>query len=271
MGGQPVNRRRGIKDVFYEARVLMGREYTLRRFAAEVLGGSVDPVMLGYIEKGQRFPSEALVRRLAAVRGQDAHELLALLWRDRILYAFAKELRRVLQAPRAVEGVADAELAVLISQAIAALPDDASWISLGAWRKAFRAPRRSRRTPQPTVSDRLAKQVEATLVARQLVEIRAGKVRRRGRHFVAQNTAERQALAVEFCTLFAKGLLDKLALPDADTGTYLRNHYLHLDSARLPEFHRRLEAALRGLAEEFAGEATPQSRFLNILVTATPL
>ncbi len=270
MTTRPASARRGIKDAFYEARVLMGREYTLRRFATDVLGGSVDPVMLGYIEKGQRFPSEALVRRLAAVRGQDAHELLALLWRDRILYAFGKELRRVLHAPRAVEGVADAELAVVISQAIAALPDDASWITLGAWRKAFRAPRRSRRAAAPAVSDAVAKKVEATLVARQLIEVRGGKVRRRGRHFVPQNTTERQALAVEFCTLFAKGLLDKLALPDADTGTYLRNHYLNIDPARLPEFHRRLEAGLRALAEEFASDATPHSRFLNILVTATP-
>src|ERR1041385_9222755 len=101
MAGRP-SARKGIRDVFYETRVLMGREFTLRRFATEVLGGSVDPVMLGYIEKGKRFPSEALVRRLAAIRKQDAHELLALLWRDRILYAFGRELRRVLHAPRGV-------------------------------------------------------------------------------------------------------------------------------------------------------------------------
>src|SRR6185295_16042103 len=129
---------RGIKDVFYETRVLSGREYTLRRFATEVLGKSVDPVMLGYIEKGKRFPSETLVRRLAALRQQDAHELLALLWRDRMLYAFGKELKRVLHAPRAIAGVDDVELAVLVSQAIAALPDDASWIPVATWRRAFR-------------------------------------------------------------------------------------------------------------------------------------
>src|SRR5258705_13763742 len=93
--------RKSIKDAFYETRVLMGREYTVRRFAKEVLGDSVDAVMLSYIEKGKRFPSEALVRRLAAIRKEDAHSLLALLWRDRILYAFGKELRRVLHAPRA--------------------------------------------------------------------------------------------------------------------------------------------------------------------------
>ena len=90
---------RSIKDVFYETRVLMGREYTVRRFATEVLGNSLDPVMLGYVEKGKRFPSEALVRRLAAIRKEDPHPLLALLWRDRMVYAFGKELRRVLQAP----------------------------------------------------------------------------------------------------------------------------------------------------------------------------
>ena len=261
--------RKSIKDIFYETRVLMGRDYTLRRFATEVLGGSVDPVMLGYIEKGQRFPTEALVRRLAAVRRQDAHELLALLWRDRMLYAFGRELKRVLHAPRAVAGIDDAEVAVLVSQAIAALPDDGSWITLSKWRRAFRAVK-GRRTQHVRVSDATTKQVETALRERRLVETRAGKVRRRGRHFVAQSLEERQALALEFCALFAKGLLDKLALPDTDTGTYLRNHYLNIDPARLPEFHRRLEKTLRALAEEFATDPSAQTRFLNILTTATP-
>jgi len=268
MAGRPTGRR-GIKDVFYETRVLMGRDYTLRRFATDVLGGSVDPVMLGYIEKGKRFPSEGLVRRLAALRQQDAHELLALLWRDRMLYAFGKELKRVLHAPRAVAGVDDAELAVLVSQAIAALPDDASPIPVTTWRKAFRTIP-GRRVAGAKVSDALAKRVEQTLIDRDLVELHGSKVRRRGRHFVPQNTEERQALALEFCALFAKGLLDKLALPDADTGTYLRNHYLNIEPARLPEFHKRLEAAVRALADEFASDPSRESRFLNILITATP-
>lgn len=268
MSGPPPTRK-GIKDVFYETRVLMGREYTLRRFAEEVLGRSVDPVMLGYIEKGKRFPSDALVRRLAAIRKQDAHELLALLWRDRILYAFGKELKRVLHAPRAVAGIEDAALAVLVSQAIAALPDDASWIPLATWRKAFRRVQ-GRRTADAKVPDALSAQVEATLIERDLVEVKSGRARRRGRHFVPQNTAERSALALEFCALFAKGLLDKLALPDLDTGTYLRNHFLNIDAAQLPEFHRRLEAAVRALVEEFAGDPTSDSRFLNVLITATP-
>lgn len=261
---------RGIKDVFHETRVLSGREYTLRRFAEEMLGKSVDPVMLGYIEKGKRFPSEALVRRLAAVRKQDPHELLALLWRDRIIYAVGRELQRVLHAPRAVAGIEDAALAVLVSQAIAALPDDESWISLATWRKAFRRVQ-GRRTAAAAVPDALAEQVERTLLERNLVERRGSKVRRRGRHFVPQNVAERRALALEFVALFAKGMIDKLALAEADTGTYLRNHYLNIDAARLPEFHRRLEAAIRALVEEFAGDANEQSRFFNVLINATPL
>jgi hypothetical protein len=268
MAGRPAARR-GIKDVFYETRVLMGRDYTLRRFAVEVLDKSVDPVMLGYIEKGKRFPSEALVRRLAAIRKDDAHLLLALLWRDRMLYAFGKELKRVLHAPKAIAGVEDAELAVLVSQAIAALPDDASWVPVATWRRAFRS-RQGRRTAAAKVPDALAKRVEQTLIERELVEVQGGKARRRGRHFVPQNTEERRALALEYCALFAKGLLDKLALPELDTGTYLRNHYFNIDPARLPEFHQRLDAALRGLAEEFAGDPTRDSQFFNILVTATP-
>ncbi len=261
---------KGIKDVFYETRVLMGRDYTVRRFAREVLGGSVDPVMLGYIEKGKRFPSEALVRRLAVLRKQDPHALLALLWRDRMLHAFGRELRRVLHAPRAVAGVEDADLAVLVSQAIAALPDDGSWISAARWRAQLRAAPR-RRSQAPPVSSALARQVEDTLRTRALIEVRSGKVRRRGRHFVARDTAERQALALEFCALFAKGLLDKLALADIDTGTYLRNHYLNIDPARLPAFQKKLDAAVRVLAQEFASDASAQTRFLNVLVTSTTL
>jgi hypothetical protein len=260
--------RKSIKDIFYETRVLMGRDYTVRRFATEVLGSTIDPVMLGYIEKGKRFPSEALVRRLAAIRKEDPHELLALLWRDRIIYAFSKELRRVLHAPRAVAGVEDADLAVVVSQAIAALPDDGSWISVTRWREQFRTGPR-RRAQKTVVSDALAKQVEETLRQRELIEVRSGKVRRRGRHFVAQDTQERQALALEFCALFAKGLLDKLALADSDTGTYLRNHYLNIDPARLVEFQKRLDDAVRQLVQEFASEASPHTRFLNVLVTST--
>ena len=154
--------RSGIKDIFYETRVLRGRDYTLRRFATEVLGGSVEPVMLGCIEKGTRFPSEALVRRLAALRKQDPHELLAVLWRDRIIYVFGKELRRVLRAPRGAEGIEDADLAVLVSQAIAALPDEGAWMPLAEWRPRFQSIRH-RRGKAVKVSEALVAQVEHAL------------------------------------------------------------------------------------------------------------
>src|SRR5215470_20429718 len=126
---------KGIKDVFYETRVLSGREFTVKRFAKEVLEGAVDPVMLGYIEKGKRFPNEALVRRLATVRGEPAAPLLAVLYRDRMLYGFGRELRRALHDPEAAEGIADADLAVQVSRAIAALPDDGGWIAVKKWRE----------------------------------------------------------------------------------------------------------------------------------------
>jgi hypothetical protein len=258
-----------IRDVFYETRVLMGRDYTIRRFAEEVLEGAIDPVMLGYIEKGKRFPSEALVRRLAVVRKQNPHELLALLWRDRMLHAFGKELRRVLAAPRTLTDIEDADIAVLTSQAIAALPDSGEWIAASQWRRAFRNVKGQRRRDQKA-SPELVQRVEELLRERELVEVKAGKVRRRGRHFVAQTTDERQTLALEFCALFAKGLLDKLALADKDTGTYLRDHYFNIPSNRIPEFHKRLDEALRKLAEEFADDASADNRFMNVLVTATP-
>ncbi len=258
---------KGIKDVFYETRVLMGREYTLRRFVDEVLGKSVDPVMLGYIEKGKRFPSEALVRRLAVVRKQDAHELLAILWRDRMIHAFGRELKKVLQTPRAPTGVDDADLAVLLSQGIAARPDDGAWVATDDWRKTLKAS--PRRRPRTKVPEALVKKVEKVLKERDLVETRGARIRKKARHFVAEGEAEKQALALEFCALFAKSLLDKLALVDKDTHTYLRDHYFHIDPDRLPEFQSRLDAAVRELAEEFAGDA--DNPFLNVLVSSTTI
>lgn len=262
--------RKGIKDVFYETRVLLGRDYTVRRFAREALGGAIDPVMLSYIEKGKRLPSEALVRRLAALRKEDPQPLLAVLWRDRMLHAFGKELKRVLHAPRALGTVEDAELAVLVSEAIAFLPDDGSPVPAAGWRRRLRTGRRRGVRAVPP-DDALIARVEELLRARDLIEIAAGKVRRRGRHFVARDTVDRQALAIEFCALFAKGLLDKLALADADTQTYLRNHYLHIDPARLREFQSRLDAALRALVDEFSADASVSTPFLNVLVTSTTL
>ncbi len=269
MAADATPQRRGIKDVFYETRVLMGRDYTVRRFAAEVLDGSVSALLLGYIEKGTRMPSEALVRRLAAVRKQDPQEMLALLWRDRLLQGFGRELRRVLRAPQGIGGIDDAELAVLVSQAIAALPEDGSWIPVARWRRAFRATSRGRRAvakaAPPVIAD-----VETALKDRQLVEIRGGKVRRRGHHFVAKTAIERRAMGLEFSALFIKALLDKLVLADVNTGTYLRNHYLYVDPEQLPEIQRRLDEAVVKIADEFARGPGPQRKFLNMLITSTP-
>jgi len=261
--------RKGIKDAFYETRVLMGRDYTLQRFAAEALGGVIEPVTLGAIEKGTRFPNEALVLRLAAVRKEDPQRLLVLLWRDRMLYAFGRELRRVLRAPKALGDIADADLAVLVSQAVAALPDEGVWLPIDEWRRRYQTGTRGR-GKRAAVPKALAARAEEVLRQRALIEVRGAKVRRRGYHFVARSIAERQTLALEFCALFAKGLLDKLALSEEETGTYLRNHYLHIDPDRVAELERRLDVMLTQLADEFAIDASARTRFLNILVTATP-
>ncbi|GIW41881.1 MAG: hypothetical protein KatS3mg076_2458 [Candidatus Binatia bacterium] len=263
-----VSRARSIGEVFYETRVLMGRGYTLKRFAREVLEDAVDPVMLGYIEKGQRFPTEALVRRLAAVRREDPRPLLALLWRDRMLRAFGRELGRVLAAGSEIAGVEEAELAVLVTHGLSLLPDDGSPVSLRGWRRSLRqsVDRRSRRKP-PTES--AFRKAEEILRAKGLVEVRGDKIRRRGRHYVARTAAERRSLAIEFCAIFLKGLLDKLALEGFDRGTYLRNHFLTIDPSRLAEFEERLDAAVRRLVEEFSEEGAGK-RFVNVLVTATP-
>lgn len=261
---------KAVKDYFYETRVLSGRDYTVKRFATEVLEGAVDPVMLGYIEKGKRFPNEALVRRLAAVRHEDPVALLAVLSRDRMLYAFGRELRRALHDPTAVEGIADADLAVQVSRAIAALPDDGSWTSTRAWRtrigNAVRGGTRRGGTRRADVA-----RVVTLLRERKLVEQRGERVRRVGRHFVATSPEERRALAMEFAAIFTKGLLEKLTVPERAAITHVRNHYLHIERERIPEFYVRLEAAVKKLIEEFAGEPGGSAEFLNLLLTATPV
>jgi hypothetical protein len=259
---------KGIKDIFYETRVQMGRGFSVRRFAEEVLGGSVEPITLHFIEKGTRFPTEALVRRLATVRKEDPHALLALLWRDRMTYAFGRELRRVLQAPRGLSGIDDADLAVLVSHAIASLPPDDEWMSLAAWRKSVRAA--PRRPGQTTAASRVQLgHVEKLLKERKLIEVRSGRVRCARSHFVASSDDERWSLAIEFFSLFAKGLLDKVALPEVTTGTYLRNHYLHVPPEQLPEFQKELHAAVSALVDKYAAEAKPENPFLNILIAST--
>src|SRR5436853_116164 len=134
---------RSIGEVFYETRVL--KRLSLRRFATEALDGRIEPVMLSYIEKGERFPSEDLVRHLAAFRREDPQGLLAILWRDRVLYAVTREIDRAFQAAPAVRDVEDGALAVRISRAVAALPDDGSWIAADRWRREFRRDGKRRR------------------------------------------------------------------------------------------------------------------------------
>jgi hypothetical protein len=259
---------KGIRDFFYETRVLTGRDYTVKRFATEVLEGAVDPVMLGYIEKGKRLPNEALVRRLARVRGEPPAALVAVLYRDRMLYAFGRELRRALHEPTAVEGVADADLAVQVSRGVAALPDDGDWVGLKAWRDEIASAVRGKAKKSDV--DR----VVALLRERGLVEQKGARVRRRAaKHFVASGPKERRALAMEFAAIFAKSLLDKLAVPESAKSSHVRNHYLHIERERIPEFYERLEKVLRKLVEEFAADpaADPKktAEFLNVLVTAT--
>jgi len=269
MAESAVSPRKGIGEVFYETRVLMGREFTVQRFATEVLGGGVHPLVLAKIEKGKELPNEALVRRLAAVRKEDPQNLLVLLCRERMVRAFGKESRRLLHAPRGMTGVEDADLALLVSQAIAALPAKGGWMPLAEWRKTFTTIPRRRGHSAEAPSELIA-QVEDVLVQHQMVEVQGERVRRTQYHFVPQSSEERQALALEFCTLFAKGMLDKLALPEVDTGTYLRNHYLHIPAEKLAEFQQRLDKALTELADEFGTSPSSETRFLNVLVNSTP-
>ena len=228
------------------------------------------PLLLGYIEKGTRMPSEALVRRLAAVRKQDPQEMLALLWRDRLLQAFGRELRRVLRAPQGIGGIDDAELAVLVSQAIAALPEDGSWIPVARWRRAFRA---TPRGPAGGGRSGAARDRRCRDGAQGSANWSRSAAARCAAAATTSSPRPRPSagrMGLEFCALFVKALLDKLVLADVNTGTYLRNHYLYVDPEQLPEIQRRLDEAVVKIADEFARGPGPQRKFLNMLITSTP-
>ncbi len=265
-----VTRSRRIGDLFYETRAKMGRDYTVRRFAAEVLHDRLNENLLSAIEKGTRFPTEALVRRLASVRGEDPKHLLAVLWRDRMIHAFRKELVRALRAPREIGNVEDGDLAVVISRAISSLPDDGSPMDRKKWHAAFRlAPNRQAGSVEAT--DELVERAEEILAARDLVAIKGSDVALRDQNYVASEVHERQALAIEFFEIFAKGLLDKLVLGDDGGDTYLRNHFIHVETERLPQLHAELHAAVAAVMKKFETDETVGDAFLNVLVDATTL
>ncbi len=258
---------RSIKDVFYQTRVLMGREYTLKRFATEMMQGRVEPVMLSYIEKGKRFPTEAQVEQLAMIRGEDPHSLLIFLWQDRILHAFSRELQKAVQGKetqKLVEGIEEAMLASLISRAIAALPDDGSPISLSDWQALMHRVMLSFGLKSPSG---LLESVQKIIKAQGLIEIRENQVWRLKSHFVAKDPDEKQALAMEYCGIFTKALLDKIVLKEEKT--YLRNHYLQIPEDRITAFHKALDEAVRSLTEKYAAEGGDAMTFLNVLISST--
>ena len=259
---------KGIKDLFYETRVLMGRSFTLKRFSEEVLEAAVDPVMLSYIEKGKRFPTEPLVRKLAAIRKQDPKELLILLWQDRMLHAFSRELRKVIKTPKPGEekGIGEADIAFLMSRAIAALPDDGNWIPVTRWMRENQKALQEIGKKRPAA---LLKEVVDTLKRQGVIEHNGDRVRRVGRHFVPDSPEQKRSLAMEFCGIFAKGLLEKVVRQERKT--YVRNHYLHIPDDRIEEFHKKLDQAVQQVVKEFVTDDADSAKFINVLMTSTRL
>ena len=265
--GPPRSVHLGICHVFYETRVLMGRDMTLQRFAREVLGGEIEAVMLGYIEKGERIPRETLVRRLAEVRQEPPEPLLALLARDRMLRAVGKELRKLLATGGSGPEVGGAALALHLSRAITLLPEDGGWTPRGEWRSGLGEFDLADFGRPSSTQDRIDL-LERTLVEQKLVELDGERVRCIGHHYQPEELEARISLASEYTVLFLKGLVDRLAFPE-ETGTYMRNHYLHIDPARMPEFQADLDRVLRELARRYGEDASGETEFLNILTTAT--
>lgn len=253
-----------IGELFYRTRVLRGREWTLRRFAAEL---GVDHVLLSYIEKGQRFPAEDLVRKLAEIRRADPRELLAVLYRDRMVRAFAREIRRALTGksqddPSAIEELRASTSAVL-SRAVAALPDSGDPAPLARWRRSVRTALRAEGSKGSN-----AELVETIALLQQkgLVEITGASVRKKAAHVHAAQPDERVDLAIEFASIFAKSLTDEVIRPASDT--YLQNHFLTLPAGQREQFQRELDAAIRAVIQKFASE-DDSGDFFQVLVAAT--
>ncbi|MBK7975330.1 MAG: helix-turn-helix transcriptional regulator [Deltaproteobacteria bacterium] len=241
---------KGIRELFYETRVLRGRDWTIRRFAAEL---GVDPVLLGYIEKGERFPNEELVRKLAKLRGEDSRELLAVLYRDRMVRALAREIRRAMAGAAVDDGGEGDEptpgvsFSMALSQAFAALPDDGSPVPLATFRKAVNG---ALEDAFGKASRADAKRIETVLAEKGLIEVGAREVRKMGHHIHAQASDERLDLALEFAAIFAKSLTDKLVRDRR--GTYLKNHFLLISPERVDAFRNKLDGAIQEVVKEFA-------------------
>jgi len=253
-----------IGELFYRTRVLRGREWTLRRFAAEL---GVDHVLLSYIEKGQRFPSEGLVRRLAEIRREDARELLAVLCRDRMVRAFAREIRRALSGEGDDDPAATRALGVSASavsaRAIAALPDSGGAVPLSRWRRSLRNALRA----EGGKGSKTELEGTITLLQRKgLVEIKGASVRKTAAHVHAAQPDERIDLAIEFAGIFAKSLTDEVIRPASET--YFQNHFLTLPAGQRKQFQRELDAAIRTVIEKFASE-DESGDFFQVLVAAT--
>ncbi len=275
---------KGIREVFYETRVLRGREWTLRRFAAEL---GIDPVLLGYIEKGERFPNEALVRKLAKLSGEDPRELLAVLYRDRMVRAMAREIRRAIAGASAAldddvasddadESVPAVSFSVALSQAFATLPDDGSPVPLKKFRAAVNA---ALVDTFGKATRSAAKRIEDTLVQKKLVSVGARDVRKKGHHIHAAAPDERLDLALEFAAIFAKSLTDKIVRDRR--ATYLKNHFLLIPAEQLDAFRKRLDAAVTAVVQEYAApddsiggsaaaaRGTAARDFVRVLVAGT--
>lgn len=267
---KPEPKTTAIGQIFYETRAATGRDATLRRFAAEQLEATVDETMLGYIEKGRRFPNEALVRRLAAIRGEQPDDLLAMLWRDRMVYAFGRELRRVIKTPKGIAGTDVAEEAVLLSQAVAALPEDGEWLDVAKWRKQYgQSSSRTAGVKAPSTTTR--ERIEKILTDQKMIERKGRRIRLRSRVYLASGDDERYALALEFCELFAKSMLDQLALPDRETDTYVRNHFANVDPDDLPAIQQEIDRTMAGIIKKYDRGGEGDRRFLNVLVNATTI
>ena len=265
---QPLRSKR-IRDLFYETRTRLGKRCTLKVCAQEVFQGMVEAAMLGHIETGKRYPSQALVRRLAEIRKEDPKPLLALLFQERMVDAFGTELSRILQDDDEGWSRVDAsqELSAgILEHALTLLPDDGAWEDKKAWRDRISA-LASQELAGQDVTD-LVDEAVTLLNKEEIVEMKGKKVRLKNPQYVVTLPELRRRYAIRYCQVFSKALVERLFFHD--DRAFAANFHFQLLDERFNDFKKDLRAALKQVVDTYDGGESGTGVFRNVVVCSTP-
>lgn len=185
-----------------------------------------------------------------------------------MVHVMTREIRRAIvgaeQAESDEPSADEVSLTPVISQALAALPDSGDALAEKRWMTQIRAALKEHRGKARTEE---LERVLRILKDKKLVAIQEGKVRKLARHLHATDPGERLELAIEFASIFAKALTDKIVRQRSST--YLKNHFLSIPRDRVGALTRRIDEAIRAAVLEFAEDDGAED-FVRVLVAGTP-